>query len=40
MSEPKNKYMELGPRDKLSQAFYHEWKAGRTIDTRARGSQS
>ena len=32
IGEPKNKYMELGPRDKLSQAFYHEWKAGRTID--------
>ena len=33
IGEPKNKYMELGPRDKLSQAFYHEWKAGRTIET-------
>lgn len=33
VGEPKNKYMELGPRDRLSQAFYHEWKAGRTIDT-------
>ena len=31
IGEPKNKYMELGPRDKLSQAFYHEWKAGRTV---------
>ncbi|OSI14396.1 fumarate reductase (quinol) flavoprotein subunit [Neisseria dentiae] len=33
IGEPKNKYMELGPRDRLSQAFYHEWKAGRTIST-------
>lgn len=33
VGEPKNKYMELGPRDRLSQAFYHEWKAGRTIET-------
>lgn len=33
VGEPKNKYMELGPRDRLSQAFYHEWKAGRTIST-------
>ena len=31
IGEPKNTYMELGPRDKLSQAFYHEWKAGRTV---------
>lgn len=31
--EPKNKYMELGPRDKLSQAFWHEWRKGRTIAT-------
>lgn len=23
--------MELGPRDKVSQAFWHEWRAGRTI---------
>lgn len=33
IDEPKNKYMELGPRDRLSQAFYHEWQAGRTIET-------
>lgn len=33
---PKNKYMELGPRDKVSQAFWHEWQAGRTISS-ARG---
>lgn len=37
IGEPKNKYMELGPRDRLSQAFYHEWKKGRTIET-ARGA--
>jgi len=28
---PRNKAMELGPRDRLSQAFWHERKAGRTI---------
>ncbi len=33
LGEPKNKYMELGPRDKVSQAFWHEWQAGRTIAT-------
>ncbi|WP_437611883.1 fumarate reductase (quinol) flavoprotein subunit [Erwinia sp. V71] len=33
LGEPKNKYMELGPRDKVSQAFWHEWRAGRTIAT-------
>lgn len=33
IGEAKNKYMELGPRDRLSQAFYHEWKAGKTIDS-------
>lgn len=33
IGQPKNKYMELGPRDRLSQAFYHEWKKGRTIQT-------
>ena len=33
IGEAKNKYMELGPRDRLSQAFYHEWKAGRTISS-------
>ncbi|MEM6160151.1 fumarate reductase (quinol) flavoprotein subunit [Erwinia sp. P6884] len=31
--QPKNKYMELGPRDKLSQAFWHEWRQGRTISS-------
>jgi fumarate reductase flavoprotein subunit len=29
---PRNKAMELGPRDRLSQAFWHEKKRGRTID--------
>jgi fumarate reductase flavoprotein subunit len=29
---PRNKAMELGPRDRLSQAFWHEMKKGRTID--------
>lgn len=33
IGEPKNKYMELGPRDRLSQAFWHEQQAGRTIMT-------
>lgn len=30
LGKPQNKYMELGPRDKLSQAFWHEQQAGRT----------
>ena len=30
---PRKKAMELGPRDRLSQAFWHEEKAGRTITT-------
>jgi fumarate reductase flavoprotein subunit len=30
---PRAKAMELGPRDRLSQAFWHEQKKGRTIDT-------
>lgn len=33
LGQPKNKYMELGPRDKVSQAFWHEWRAGRTQST-------
>ncbi len=33
LGQPKNKYMELGPRDKVSQAFWHEWQNGRTIAT-------
>jgi fumarate reductase flavoprotein subunit len=32
-SEPRNKFMELGPRDRLSQAFWHEERKGRTITT-------
>ncbi|PSU44953.1 fumarate reductase (quinol) flavoprotein subunit, partial [Photobacterium frigidiphilum] len=31
IGEPKNKYMELGPRDKVSQAFWHEQQKGNTI---------
>ena len=31
VGHPKNKYMELGPRDRLSQAFWNESKKGRTI---------
>ena len=30
---PRKKAMELGPRDRLSQAFWHEQRKGRTIDT-------
>ena len=30
---PRVKAMELGPRDRLSQAFWHELQKGRTIDT-------
>jgi fumarate reductase flavoprotein subunit len=30
---PRNKAMELGPRDRLSQAFWHEHQKGRTIKT-------
>ncbi|NHB89073.1 fumarate reductase (quinol) flavoprotein subunit [Photorhabdus tasmaniensis] len=33
LGKPENKYMELGPRDKVSQAFWHEWRAGRTLST-------
>ncbi len=29
---PRNKFMELGPRDRLSQAYWHEKQKGRTID--------
>jgi fumarate reductase flavoprotein subunit len=36
LGEPKNKYMELGPRDKVSQAFWHEWRKGNTISYAAR----
>ncbi len=31
---PRNKAMELGPRDRLSQAFWHEERNGRTLATR------
>jgi fumarate reductase flavoprotein subunit len=30
--EPRNKAMELGPRDRLSQAYWHEKQKGRTLD--------
>ena len=33
VSEPTPKTMELGPRDRLSQAFWHEEQAGRTVET-------
>lgn len=33
VGQAKNKYMELGPRDRLSQAFWQEQQAGRTIST-------
>ncbi|MFM2484847.1 fumarate reductase (quinol) flavoprotein subunit [Celerinatantimonas yamalensis] len=31
IGQPKNKYMELGPRDRLSQSFWQEAQKGRTI---------
>ena len=33
VSEPTPKTMELGPRDRLSQAFWHEQRKGRTVET-------
>ena len=33
IGEPVLKTMELGPRDRLSQAFWHEWRAGNTVET-------
>ena len=33
LGHPKSKYMELGPRDRVSQAFWQEQKKGRTIKT-------
>jgi len=33
LGSPKAKHMELGPRDRLSQAFWYEQQAGRTIST-------
>lgn len=32
--KPRNKFMELGPRDRLSQAYWHEKQKGRTIPSR------
>jgi fumarate reductase flavoprotein subunit len=32
--EPRNKAMELGPRDRLSQAYWHEKQKGRTVSSR------
>ncbi|ACK50672.1 fumarate reductase, flavoprotein subunit [Methylocella silvestris BL2] len=32
-AQPHNKFMELGPRDRLSQAFWHEERKGRTVTT-------
>ncbi len=34
VGQTKNKYMELGPRDRLSQAFWGEQQKGRTVQTR------
>lgn len=31
---PRTQHMELGPRDRLSQAFWHEARAGRVLQTR------
>jgi len=36
--KPKNKYMELGPRDQLSQAFWYEKQKGRTFEHPTLGS--
>lgn len=33
LGQPKNRYMELGPRDRLSQAFWRESQKGRTVAT-------
>jgi len=33
IGKPQNKTMELGPRDKLSQSFWHEEQAGRVLQT-------
>ncbi len=33
VTEPTPKHMELGPRDRLSQAFWHEGQKGRLVDT-------
>ncbi len=34
LGQPKNKYMELGPRDRLSQAFWHEEQKDQVLTTR------
>ncbi len=36
--KPRNKFMELGPRDRLSQAFWHEKQKGRTLSDPRWGS--
>ncbi len=36
--KPRNKYMELGPRDRLSQAIWHEKQKGRTLSDPRWGS--
>jgi len=33
LGHPQNRYMELGPRDRISQAFWHESQKGNTIST-------
>lgn len=37
VGQPQSRQMELGPRDKLSQAFWHADRAGRTVPTRDGG---
>ena len=36
--QPRNKFMELGPRDRLSQAYWHEKQEGRTLSDPRWGS--
>jgi fumarate reductase flavoprotein subunit len=36
--KPRNKFMELGPRDRLSQAYWHEKQKGRTLSDPRWGS--
>jgi fumarate reductase flavoprotein subunit len=36
--KPRNKYMELGPRDRLSQCYWHEKQKGRTLSDPRWGS--
>lgn len=33
LGHPENKFMELGPRDRVSQAYWHELQKGRTFET-------